>query len=496
MAGSSEMPRYEFGSAAEDHTLVLGLRAGQVALIVCGLVSAVLAVRTWQHAAGLAAAAAVVTATAGTALVPVRDRTVEQWLPTAVVWVTSGLAGGRRRLSDVALVGHDVSGRAVQQPVEPLADLRLLAAPLDGADGRPVGVAHDRRRGTYTVVLAVRGRSFQLADATTKRRRLAAWGSVLSGLARGSCPVYRLQWVERTFPGSAEAMAAWLDEAGVDEGEAGASYRQLVARAGPSSPRHETLLALSVSARHARAEVRKAGGGDRGAARVLMREVTSLHRQLVSADIVVDGVLEPRSLAGALRAAFDPVRGGTSGGAAGDGCGAAAAWPAATDVTWAAYRTDGAWHATYWIAQWPRTPVGPDFLTPLLLGSTGTRTVAVTMQPVDPHRAHRDAEQALLKQAADEELRSRAGFVSNARRRKARQTVARRQEELADGHADYRMSGYVTVSAGDLDELEVACGEIEQTARQAALDLQRLYGQQDVAFTFCLPLARGLGGRP
>ena len=27
---------------------------------------------------------------------------------------------------------------------------------------------------------------------------------------------------------------------------------------------------------------------------------------------------------------------------------------------------DGTWHATYWVAEWPRTDVGPDFLGPLL----------------------------------------------------------------------------------------------------------------------------------
>ncbi len=34
---------------------------------------------------------------------------------------------------------------------------------------------------------------------------------------------------------------------------------------------------------------------------------------------------------------------------------------------WDAVRTDGTWHATYWIAEWPRIDVTPDFLGPLLL---------------------------------------------------------------------------------------------------------------------------------
>jgi hypothetical protein len=40
--------------------------------------------------------------------------------------------------------------------------------------------------------------------------------------------------------------------------------------------------------------------------------------------------------------------------------------------------------------------------------------------------------------------------------------------------------------------LEEACSEIEQQAQQARLELRRLYGEQDVAFTCTLPLCRGL----
>jgi len=50
----------------------------------------------------------------------------------------------------------------------------------------------------------------------------------------------------------------------------------------------------------------------------------------------------------------------------------------------------------------------------------------------------------------------------------------------------------VTVSAADPPALGLACAEIEQTARQSGLELRRLYGQQLDAFTWTLPLARGL----
>jgi hypothetical protein len=55
-----------------------------------------------------------------------------------------------------------------------------------------------------------------------------------------------------------------------------------------------------------------------------------------------------------------------------------------------------------------------------------------------------------------------------------------------------RFAGYVTVSAQREEELERYCSEIEHAAQMARLELLRLYGQQDTAFTYTLPLCRGL----
>ena len=63
---------------------------------------------------------------------------------------------------------------------------------------------------------------------------------------------------------------------------------------------------------------------------------------------------------------------------------------------------------------------------------------------------------------------------------------------LADGHAAVRFAGYVTVSARTSEELERNCSEIEHAAQMARLELLRLYGQQQEAFTYTLPLCRGL----
>ena len=79
-----------------------------------------------------------------------------------------------------------------------------------------------------------------------------------------------------------------------------------------------------------------------------------------------------------------------------------------------------------------------------------------------------------------------------ARHNRERESVEERDVELADGHAQYRFSGYVRVTADTREDLRGACAAMEQAAGQSRIELRLLYGEQDVAFTSVLPLGRGL----
>lgn len=493
---SVDAPRYQFGPL-ERAGFVAGLTLGQVGVIAGTLVVAVVVVRADATGRGFATAALILAAGAAGAFWRVAGRTPQEWLPVACGWVLQRAQGGHRYRSAMPLLGL-IDGQPVPVPPATLTGVRILAESLPPS-GQRIGVIHDARAGTYAAVLAVRGRSFELAGMEEKTRRLEAWGSILAGLGRASSPIHRLQWVERTAPDDGDEMGRYLASAvKVPAGQPSlASYLELIDAAGPASQPHELFLVASICAARCRRAIRSAGGGDRGAAAVLAREITHLSRELRGAEILVDGALTPRMVARALRTAFDPAaRTALARRAAGEteeaGTDEGNAWPLATDTSWATYRSEGAWHATYWIAQWPRMPVGPDFLAHLLLGTTAMRTVSLTMEPIPTSRAHREVENALVQGLADDELRSRAGFMGTARRRREREATARREEELAVGHADFRLCGFVTVTAPDLAALEVACGEVEQAAERSRLELRRLYGEQDRAFTCTLPLGRGI----
>jgi hypothetical protein len=428
-------------------------------------------------------AVAVVAAAVTGAVWTRNGRPLAGWAGLGLAWLLR--RGRRTTLSEAPRAGSPVTGPGSEAPasgdVRPGARHRYHGrpgAPIlpggtelvehdPGPGSTPFGVVRDRPGSTWVAVLPVRGRSFCLLDPDEQLQRLDAWRTVLAALARPGSPVSRLQWVQRSGPAGGRdrphppGVAAGTGCLGEEAAEsARRSYRQLVDAVTPTAQRHDTWLALGVG------RDRRAGG--RSGPEVLAREVRFLGGQLRQAG------LEPGAPLGR--------------GALGELLGAGAM---AVRESWSELQVDGSLHATYWVAEWPRVEVGPDFLVPLLMGG-GRRSVSLVMTPVAPDRALREVRSARTADAADAQLRSRAGFLSSARRDREAEGVARREHELADGHAEYRFSAYVSVAADDGDGLAAACAELEQAGQAARLELRRLYGRQADAYTWTLPLGRGL----
>jgi hypothetical protein len=337
------------------------------------------------------------------------------------------------------------------------------------------GALHDARAGTWTAVLSLGSESFALLGEEDRARKIAAWSGVLAAVSGASSGLHRLQWVERTMPDRGEALRRHVERLGAGAAAppgvvaARRSYEDLLEHEGTGVLRHELFLACTVRA--------SAPGPE-----LLAEEVARLDRRCRDAAIPVDGVLSRAGLASLVRRGFDELPSSSP---------ASWPWPVAAEVSWSAVRTDGTWHATYWVAEWPRSDVSSDFLLPLLVGCEERRSVSVVMAAVPPQRAMRAAEHARTSTTADAELRRRHGFATSARRSREHEAVARREGELAEGHAAYRFSGYVTVTVTAPEQLEAACARVEQAAALARVELRRLYGAQGEALTFTLPAGRG-----
>ncbi len=491
---------YRFGPL-ERRGLLGPLRGGQAALITGGGIAAIVLLDAVPRASGAIAALAVFAAAAALAVAPLGRRTAEEWVPIVASFAWRRVGGRGRFRSPVAQEGMeslDVRGGrqsraepARARPPTTLQDIRIIEAAYRD---RTIGVLSERRGRRLTAVLACRVVAFSLLDPEAQERRLARWGLVLSGAA--GTPVSRLQWLERTAPAQGDELARWLhaerDPALPPRGTPMIeSYLELITTTARVTQEHEILVAVQIDPRR---------GNERlvdGAEGALVEQIERIGHGLQAAEVTVLGALNPRQLARSLRTAFDPYARTElatleTADASRDGLAEANAWPLGAQEGWDHYRTDGALHATYWIGGWPRIDVSPMFMDALLGRSNAVRTVAVTFEPIAPERSTREAEAAITRDRADRELRQRFGQSETARQRQAEEATARREAELAAGHGEVRFSGFITVSGRDDDELRRACSEVHEHAARARLELHRMYGQQAAAFTFTLPLCRGL----
>lgn len=371
----------------------------------------------------------------------------------------AGSAKASAPLPAVAL--NKVAGQA-WWPAE-LRDLRLDRVSIGGTE---VGVVVSRRgpKLSATAVFAATGPPrYLLMDSAEQAGLVAGWSSVLSGLALERSRVGHLQWVERSTPASPELTGP----------SAPAGYRALVADVAGQAVEHHVYIAAEV----------RLGSDDFADAAAEWRLLSS---RLAGASLAARP-LGPDELAGLLRSWSDGRTGPAAWGQAGPSC-----WR----ETWREVETGGRFHRGYAVSAWPRVPVGPAWLEPLVVGAPAgvERVLSVHLEAVPHALAVRRLRSARTGHALEAEHRARAGMIGGAAERRQAGETDDREEELVAGYALYRAGGVVLVSATTVAGLDEASGEMLAQAAAASLDLRPLHGEHGAAWAATLPLCR-LGWR-
>lgn len=460
---STGPPRYRFGPRS-TRGLIAGWRGGQIAVVAAGALFGLGFMRTVGGIAGVALALLVAGGGVAVATWPVAGRPAESWAPTVARFAIGAMADGRTAPWRPGTVRHRGA----------LSRLQLQAP-----QARSFAVVEDPEAGTWSAAVAVGSPGYALYDEDGKADAVAAWSGVLAAMAAESRALHRLQWIARTRPCS---RAGPLPE--VRASQAAAAYGRLVAEVSSGLCEREVVLVLTTRLEHSRLSTRAGARARELAGEQLSALLGSLCSRLRGAGLVPGEPLGESELAASIQRCFEREPSAVT---------LRSPWPVGVEARWSSLRTDATCHASYWISEWPRGEVGPGVLLPLLIGGSERRSVSLTLAPLPPVSAVRRAERERTAGAADADLRRRHGFSLTARARAEQEVRLQREAELADGHAAYLFSGYVTVTAGDEGSLERSCAEVEQSAALSRLEIRRLYGAQEEGFVATLPVGRGCG---
>jgi hypothetical protein len=390
-----------------------------------------------------------------------------------------------------------------------LAPLRILSVPSGGGDLAVVHHALDR---TYTAVARIRVPGIALADSGRRDQRVDGWGALLAGLCTEGSPVIRLQALQWAVPEPGVLLRTWHDDHVIPGAPdlAGRVAEQLLGAAPATGCRREAYVAVTMDGHRARGAIRAAGGGDAGAAAVLVRHLRALTQALAGADLEVEDWLGARDLAEVIATAFDPdaapsldARRAIAASAAARGAAATLepgvsprhAGPVHAESLPGRYVHDGGVSASYWVQEWPRSGAWCTVLAPLLAGGTARRAVSLVYEPLSPRAAERAVLRDRTARQVAVRMRQRTGQVVPEHERAAVTMAAGQDAERASGHGLVRFAGYVTVTVTDPAALADACAALEADAAAARIGLGRLWFSQDTGFAFTLPLGLGLPRR-
>ncbi|MFT2020349.1 SCO6880 family protein [Streptomyces sp. 796.1] len=500
---------YLIGRARPNAIVGKNRETGEIALIIaggfvgmmCGLLVPVLMLRIVTLVGFPMLALGIV-------YVPYRGRTFYRWFEINRSYRRILRRGATYR-SAAAEAGTQLDGREVEiGPPPGIGHINWLAAPF-GPDEIAVLLHADRR--TVTAAIEIEGPGVGLRDSEDQEALVDRFGTLLKHVANGDGFVTRLQMLARTLPADPDAHAKDVERRGDQSSPDWLkdSYDQLQSMVSTSSEQHRAYLvacmhytrelasegqAMARASRHSGKRIDR----DAGLAVVMARELTDICARLTEADIRVRQPLGQSRLASLVHSMYDPDH-------PIDHIQAMSqrnAWPAELDAMEPTYLqaktresvTRAPWcHATAWVKEWPMTPVGVNFLAPLLVHTPDViRTVAVCM---DLEPTELAIERMLTEKTNDEAEASRQAKMNRTvdpRDIAAHGRLDQRGEDLASGAAGVNLVGYITVSSRSPEALARDKRTIRASAGKSYLKLEWCDREHHRAFVNTLPFATGI----
>ncbi|MFD7509061.1 SCO6880 family protein [Streptomyces sp. NPDC059853] len=501
---------YLIGRARPQALVGRNRETGEIALIVAGaflgMMSGILIPQLTIRIVGLAGFPLLALAAV---YMPYNGRTFYKWFEINRHFRRTQRTGATYR-SAAPEAGTSLTGREVEIGAPPgVGRVQWLAAPF-GPDEIAV-LLHTEKR-TITAAIEIEGPGVGLRDSEDQEALVERFGTLLKHVANGDGHVTRIQMLARTLPADPDAHANDVAERGDPDapGWLQDSYDQLQSMVSTSSEQHRAYLVACMHhsrdlsneaqaiARAGRQNNGRRMSQDEALAVIMARELADICARLTEADIRVRQPLGEARLSSLIHSMYDPDH-------PIDHLQAMSrrnAWPAELDAREPTYLqaktresdTREPWcHATAWIKEWPMTPVGVNFLAPILVHTPDViRTVAVCM---DLEPTELAIERMLTEKTNDDAEAARAAKMNRTvdpRDVAAHSRVDQRGDDLASGAAGVNLVGYLTVSSPNPEALARDKRTIRASAGKSYLKLEWCDREHHRAFVNTLPFATGI----
>jgi len=364
---------------------------------------------------------------------------------------------------------------------------------------------HDRAV-SVTAELEVQG--FLMHDTPDRFDLAQQWATVLASFTQRP-GVKRITLQERTLPSTIRAAREHYDtvvrQRDLDAASPVAeNYREVMDGSERYAVAHRNYLTFTLDLVTLGAQLKSLGGGADAVKTLAHVEAHNLADALQAAHIKVRLWLSPRDVAALGRTVFDPAFAAAVQNRAVDRAGVD---PIAIGPMYLAEPrhdngvviTDSGVHTTMWIHEWPRSDAPVGFISPVVFarmpqtGEAITHIFSLVLTPVPVSKALRRIRDEKKVWRGNEKLRAKRGADGSAADAADWDALEKQEEEIVAGHGEFRYGGYLTITAGDREQLDQAVAGMRNALSRAGMEAQILYCQQAEALMVnALPIGLGM----
>lgn len=364
---------------------------------------------------------------------------------------------------------------------------------------------HDR---TVSVTAELEVQGFLMHDSPERLDLAQQWSRVLASFTQRP-GVRRVTLQERTLPTSIRPARDHFENMqlrrGIDRTSTTSdNYQQVMDQSERFAVAHRNYLTFTLDLIALGGQIKSLGGGKDAILALAVIEAANLADALAAAKVKVRCWLNVREVAALARVAFDPdfaaaIQNRTDTDAGVDTVAIGPMYLEEPKGRNGIVYSDSGVHSTMWIHEWPRSDAPVGFVAPLVFarhpgtGTAVTHILSLVLTPVPVNQALKRIRDEKKVWRGNEKLRSKRGADGSAADAADWDALEKQEQEIVEGHGEFRYGAYLTVTAPDEEHLDQALAGARNALSRAGMEGQTLYCQQAEALMVnALPIGLGM----